>query len=213
MKSALHQDRINFPARHFPVEVYFLSKAVIQPDLFACIRQEGHVACPFDGFGNGMLRNGGAARFSAADDLSMAIDQLFQQLHVFVIHVHRTRPFAVDSQGVLFLGARANFLAFFGSYRKCHSASLSEGFLTGKFQTEYGGNGRIAAVSASVASRDCTECFPARKVRPDTLREGPNACSTLARQLRWFRCLRFLRRNRYFRWTNLRRFRDRSESE
>ncbi len=43
--------------------------------------------------------------FATADDFALAIDELAQQFQILVVDVHRTRTFAVNKDGVFFLGA------------------------------------------------------------------------------------------------------------
>ena len=104
-----------------------------------------------------MLGNGGTAGLAAADDLAMPVDQLLQQLDILVIHVHGTRPLPIDRQGIFLFGAGANFLAFFGSYWKCHKSS-SFPSLGRKFGQSKRGTNRIER------TRDCTGWLCTRKV-------------------------------------------------
>jgi len=72
--------------------------------LFAHVWQQRHKASPLDRQGNSVLAYRHAAALSPADNLAMAIDQLFQQFDVLIINEHRTRTLAVDPNRVLLLG-------------------------------------------------------------------------------------------------------------
>ncbi len=62
---------------------------------------QSHKASPFDGSGDGMLADRSATVLAAADDSAVPIDQFGQEVHILVIHVHRTRSLAVDEERIL----------------------------------------------------------------------------------------------------------------
>lgn len=76
------------------------------PKSVAHVRQQRHESSSFDRIRNGVLRNGRATGFPAADDAAVAVDQFLQQFNVLVINVHRTGTFAIDEQGILTNGFR-----------------------------------------------------------------------------------------------------------
>src|SRR5688572_16684739 len=67
------------------------------------VRQQPHVPGPLDGERDGVLAGRAAAGLAAADDLAVAVDQFFEQLHVLVVHEHRPRADAVDPDRILLL--------------------------------------------------------------------------------------------------------------
>lgn len=67
----------------------------------AHIGQQGHEPGPLDRLRNGMLAGRMAARLAAADDASVPIRELAQQIEVLVVDVHRPRLDAVDADRVL----------------------------------------------------------------------------------------------------------------
>ena len=93
--------------------------------LFPDVGNKRHKAGAFDGFGHGMLADGGAAAFSPADDFSLPIGQLFQQFHVFVIHVHRPWALAIDKDRIFLfaadLGLGVPLTDFINLQFSCHS--------------------------------------------------------------------------------------------
>ena len=68
--------------------------------LVAFERKQCHESGTLDRFSHSVLADRGATCFAPSDDTSVAIDQLFQQLNVFVIDEHRAWPFAINVQGV-----------------------------------------------------------------------------------------------------------------
>src|SRR5262245_38104341 len=71
--------------------------------LFTHLGQERHEASPLDRQSDGVLADGHAAALPPADDPPVPVDQLLEQLDVFVIDEHRPRADAIDPDRVLFL--------------------------------------------------------------------------------------------------------------
>jgi len=71
----------------------------------ADVRHQRHEARAFDGGGDGVLADGGAAGLATADDFALTARQLFEEFDVFVVDEHRARTFAVDAQRIAFLAA------------------------------------------------------------------------------------------------------------
>ena len=100
--------------------------AVIAPSLsppslcpvcsLANVGQKRHKPGSFNRQGHGVLANRHAAALTPADDLSVAVDQLFEQLDVLIIDEHRARSHAIDPNRVLLLRLqlRLRALAWFG---------------------------------------------------------------------------------------------------
>ena len=89
----------------------------------ADVGHESHETRSLDGGGDGVLAGGRAAGLAAADDLALAVSDLFEKLKILVVHVHGTRALAVDVYGVLLLAADLRLRASFsGPSREflCH---------------------------------------------------------------------------------------------
>ena len=71
--------------------------------------QQSHESSSFDRFSDGMLADRGATGFSATDDFSMTIDQLFQQFNIFVVDIHRAWPFAINVKWIFASRSRFRF--------------------------------------------------------------------------------------------------------
>lgn len=110
-----------------------------------------------------MLTDRGATGFAAADDLTVTVGQVFQQINVFVINVGRTRTLAINKQRVL-----ANSLCFdlrfascVSSFLKCQGTELYKGLWT--FQQQFLSDRQLMTVSAVQNSDGPTLC----KIRLD----------------------------------------------
>ena len=71
--------------------------------LIANVRHQGHKPRPLYSLANGMLTGCRATRFSTRDDAAVAIYQFRKQFDIFVVNIHRARPFAINQQGILLL--------------------------------------------------------------------------------------------------------------
>ena len=84
-----------------------------------------HEASALDRSRDGVLTGCRTARLAASDDPAVAIDQLFEQLNVLVVDIHRTRPFAVHVNRILLLRANARFGSFAGPDGSFHGVGLA----------------------------------------------------------------------------------------
>ena len=78
----------------------------INSTLVSRIRQQCHKSSTLNSLGHRMLTDGGTTGLATSDNAPVAIGKLFQQIYVFVVDIHRPRPFTVNVQGVFFLGSR-----------------------------------------------------------------------------------------------------------
>ena len=74
----------------------------------ADVGQQGHEPRSLDGQGHGVLAGGGAAALAAANDLTLAIGELAQQIEILVVDEHRTGTLAIDENRILLF--RANLV-------------------------------------------------------------------------------------------------------
>ncbi len=91
-------------------------------------RKKSHEAGALDGLGHGMLAGGGTTGSATAGDTSVAVHKLLKELNIFVVHVHRPRPLAINKDRILLNGFEPRFLAprltaNFG--RDCHKFKCS----------------------------------------------------------------------------------------
>ncbi len=69
--------------------------------LVSRVREQGHESGTLDCLGNGMLAGSLTTRFAAANNPTVTVGQLAQQVEILVVDVHRTRAYAIDTNGVL----------------------------------------------------------------------------------------------------------------
>lgn len=77
--------------------------------LLADVRHQGHEASSLDGLGDGVLAGGRATRLATSNDTAVAVDQLFQEVNILVVHVHGTRALAIYVQRIAFGSASTCF--------------------------------------------------------------------------------------------------------
>lgn len=77
--------------------------------LVAFVRQQSHKASTLDGFSDSMLTDRRATCLPTTENAAVTVNQFFQEVHVFVIDIHRTRTLAVYKQRVFSNGAGLGF--------------------------------------------------------------------------------------------------------
>jgi hypothetical protein len=70
--------------------------------LTADVRQQGHKASTFDGFGNSVLAGSITTRLAAPHDAAVTIDQFLEQLDILVVDVHWPWSYAINKNRILF---------------------------------------------------------------------------------------------------------------
>jgi len=113
------------------VTLFFLRGVTARPKparrkLLARVRQQRHKPSSFDCLCYDVLAGGRTTRLAASNNPPVAINQLFEHLHVFIIHVHRTWPFAINEQRIFFLRSSGKLLSL---SRFCVSWSHAANFL------------------------------------------------------------------------------------
>ena len=83
------------PRRHCIFDVQVFGRLSVANE-----RQQRHEACALDRVRYCVLADGCTACLAAADDATVAINQLLQQFDVLIIDVHRTRTLAVNEQRI-----------------------------------------------------------------------------------------------------------------
>jgi hypothetical protein len=88
----------------------------------------------------------------------VTVDQLLQHVHVFVVDVHWTWPFAIHEKRVFFLGSSGELFAFSGS---CVSRSHAAVFLATR------------AVAERVNLGECLDAGNLKTVETDRMKATP----------------------------------------